>query len=250
MVAAFAVGGVWTSVGLFRLRPWARMSILIFAGFLAAWSLFMVLVMSVVPIPPDTSAVTASTVRRVTMIGFSVPLAIGVWWLIQFNTRSTKAAFASQMIDSASGMPLSISIIGWMQLVAGALCVIPLLAGMPAFAAGMLVTGWPARLLYLVLGAFLAWVGRGLLDLREKARVAAITWFVISFVHSVLVVYVPSWWQRLLEMQQTMSGTSERITWDQGMLPTVMVGAGALVTGVAIWFLVQNRSAFVRSESH
>ncbi|HMH97474.1 MAG TPA: hypothetical protein VK577_12955, partial [Bradyrhizobium sp.] len=40
---AFASVGIWTSVGLFQLRPWARTTILIFAGFLAAGCIFILL---------------------------------------------------------------------------------------------------------------------------------------------------------------------------------------------------------------
>src|ERR1700674_1708100 len=95
MFAALAGIGIWTSVGLFRLRSWARTSILVFAGFLAAGSLFSLLISMAVPIPPEITATTEQSFRRVMAIIFGVPLAIGVWWLIQFNTRSTKDAFAS-----------------------------------------------------------------------------------------------------------------------------------------------------------
>src|SRR4030081_998514 len=46
---AFACIGFWTSAGLFRLRPWARTAILVFAGFLAAGFIFTLLMFSVFP---------------------------------------------------------------------------------------------------------------------------------------------------------------------------------------------------------
>src|SRR6476469_2141938 len=95
MMAALAGIGIWTSVGLFRLRAWARMSILVFAGFLAGCSIFGLLMTMVVPLPPNVSAGAEHTVRWIMVVGFGIPLAIAVWWLIQFNTQSTKAAFAS-----------------------------------------------------------------------------------------------------------------------------------------------------------
>jgi hypothetical protein len=239
--------GVWTSVGLWRLRPWARTSILIFAGFLAAWSVFMVLMMGVMPTPPDTSAESWRTIRAIMLISFAIPSAIGVWWLFQFNTQSTKTAFTSPTFESASRIPLSIAIIGWIQVVGGVLTVIPLVAGMPVLVGGMAVTGWTARFFYLLVGAFSLWIGKGLLDLREKARVAAIAWFVVSFIHTTLILYVPSWWQRMVEMEQARSQTAS-LPLDQRMFANVIGAASAVVWGVAIWCLIRNRPAFARPE--
>ena len=248
MFGALGGIGVWTSVGLWRLRPWARTSILIFAGFLAAWCVFIVLLMGVMPMPPDISAVTGRTIRQITMIAFSIPLAIGVWWLFQFNTQATKTAFTSGTFESESRIPLSIAIIGWVQVIGGMLTIIPLVAAMPAFVGGMAVTGWTARVFYLLVGALSLWMGKELLDLHEKARLAAIAWFLISFVHTALILYVPSWWQRMVEMEQARS-QSPQFPLDQGRFANVIVAASAVVWGVAIWCLVRNRPAFVRSEN-
>src|SRR5712675_3348052 len=60
----FACIGFWTSLGLFRLRPWARTAILVFAGFLAAGSLFSLLITMAVPIPPEITTSTEQSFRR------------------------------------------------------------------------------------------------------------------------------------------------------------------------------------------
>ena len=98
MCAAFAVIGVWTSVGLIRLRSWARTSILIFAGFLVVSCILSLLMSMAVPIPPEF----AENFRLIMTVMFGIPVAIGVWWLIQFNTPSTKAAFASPVAGATS----------------------------------------------------------------------------------------------------------------------------------------------------
>ena len=54
MFATLAVLGIWTSVGLFRLRSWARTSILVFAGFLAAGSIFSLLITMAIAQISDT----------------------------------------------------------------------------------------------------------------------------------------------------------------------------------------------------
>src|SRR5467141_1459569 len=106
ILTAFAGVGIWTSVGIFRLRSWARTSILVFAGFLAASSILGLLATMAVPTPPAMTAGTEQLFHRVILVMFGLPLAIAVWWLIQFNTPSTKAAFASPISDAASPRPL------------------------------------------------------------------------------------------------------------------------------------------------
>jgi hypothetical protein len=60
---ALAAIGIWTSVGLFRLRPWARTSSLIFAGFIAASCVFaLVITMAVVGVLMNWSLAIAVAV--------------------------------------------------------------------------------------------------------------------------------------------------------------------------------------------
>jgi hypothetical protein len=250
MFAAFAGIGIWTSVGLFRLRSWARMSILVFAGFLAAGSIFGLLMALAVPTPPGITAGAEHTFRLVIVVMFGVPLAIAVWWLIQFNTRSTKAAFASDIAEPASLRPLSISIIAWASIIGVVSCLLPILTGMPAFLFGAIFNGWSARVIYALFGALSLYIGKGLLDLRERARVVAIGWFAFSFVHLSVITLVPSLRQRMLELQRSFGqNQSKPIAFDQGMMTNVLLAFTAIVTGTAIWFLIRNRAAFVRAET-
>jgi hypothetical protein len=250
MFAAFAGIGVWTSVGLFRLRSWARMSILVFAGFLAAGSIFGLLMAMAVPTPPGISAGAEHTFRRAIVVMFGVPLAIAVWWLIQFNTRSTKAAFASDIAEPASLRPLSITIIAWVCIIGVASCLLPILAGMPAFLFGAMFNGWSARVIYALFGALSLYIGKGLLDLRERARVVAIGWFAFSVVHLSVITLVPSLRQRMLELQRSFGQNQPKpIAFDQGMMTNVLLAFTAIVTGAAIWFLIRNRAAFARPET-
>jgi len=251
MFAAFAGIGIWTSVGLFRLRPWSRTSIMVFAGLLAAISIFSLIITMAVPMPPDVlSAGTKPYFRRSMAVTFGIPLAIALWWLIQFNTQSTKAAFASPVAQSASARPLSIKIIAWANILGGASGVYGILARMPAFLFGVIFTGWIAVVFYVLFGALSAYIGKGLLDLRERARVLAIGWFGFSIVHMTLVTLVPSWRHRMLEFQLTLVQNQEKpVAFDPGKLIDLSFAFGAIVAGTAIWFLIRNRAAFVRTET-
>jgi hypothetical protein len=250
MFAALAGIGIWTSVGLFRLRSWARTSILVFAGFLAACSAFSLLLTMAVPIPPEFTAGTEHTIRRVMAVMFGIPLAIAVWWLIQFNTQSTKTAFASPIAEGASRTPLSITIIAWASIIGGASCLIGILARMPAFLFGAVLNGWAAGVLYALFAAISLYIGKGLLDLRERARLLAIGWCAFSFLHMGLVTLVPPLRQRMFELQRALAQNQKNpIAFDQGMFMNVIFAFSAVLVGSAIWFLIRNRAAFVRAES-
>jgi len=250
MFAALAGIGIWTSVGLFRLRSWARISILVFAGFLAAVSILSLLMTMAVPIPPQFTADTEHTFRRVMAMMFGIPLAIAVWWLIQFNTQSTKAAFASPLPEAAPRRPLSITVIGWWSIVGSLSCLFLILARMPVFLFGAIFNGWTAGVIYLLFGALSVYIGKGLLDLRERVRILAIAWFGFSFVHLSLVTLVPSLRQRMFAMQREFAQNQPNpIPFDQAMMTSVMLAFVGIMVAAAIWFLMRDRAAFVRAES-
>ena len=250
MFVALAGFGIWTSVGLFRLRSWARASILVIAGFLAAGSIFSLVISMAVPMPPEITASTEHIVRRTMAAMFGIPLAIAVWWLIQFNTPSTKAAFASPIAGPASPRPLSITIIGWVSILGVASCLFAILTRTPAFLFGAIFNGWIAGIIYALFGALSLYIGKGLLDLRERARVLAIGWFGFGFVHLSLVTLVPSLRQRMLELERALAQNQPNpIAFDQGMMTNVILAFTAIVAASAIWFLIRNRAAFVRAES-
>jgi hypothetical protein len=250
MFAAFAGIGIWAAVGLFRLRSWARTSILVFAGFLAVGCIFSLLITMAVPIPPEMTAGTKDSFRRAMVVIFGIPLAIAVWWLIQFNTQSTKAAFASPISDAASLRPLSITIIAWASIFGGASCVLGILTRIPAFLFGGIFNGWTAGVIYAVFGALSLFIGKGLLDLREEARVLAIGWFGFSFVHASLVTLVPALRQRLIESQRAFTHNQQNpIAFDQSIVVYGVFGVAAIVAAGGIWFLIRNRTAFVRAEN-
>jgi hypothetical protein len=120
----------------------------------------------------------------------------------------------------------------------------------PVFLFGAVFNGWTAGVIYAFFGALSLYMGKGLLDLRERARVVAIGWFGFSFVHMSLVTLVPSLRQRMLELQRAVAQNQQTpIAFDQGMLTDVMLAFTAILVAGAIWFLVRNRAAFVRAEN-
>jgi hypothetical protein len=250
MFVAFACLGFWTAVGLFRLDPWARTSILVFAGFLAAGSAFTLLMIMILPLPANMSAVTGHTIRRVMIGVLGIPMLIAIWWLIQFNRQSTKAAFASSIAGPASVRPLSITIIAFGCILGGVSFLFAILARVPAYLFGMSFNTWIAGVIYAIFAALSMFIGKGLLELREEARILAIGWCGFWLVHGSLVTLVPPLRQRMLELQlATLAKENTPMPFDPGLLTNLSFAFTVILAAGAIWFLIRNRAAFVGMET-
>jgi hypothetical protein len=250
MFVAFACLGFWTAVGLFRLDPWARTSILVFAGFLAAGSAFTLLMIMILPLPANMSAVTGHTIRRVMIGVLGIPMLIAIWWLIQFNRQSTKAAFASSIAGPASVRPLSITIIAFGCILGGVSFLFAILARVPAYLFGMSFNTWIAGVIYAIFAALSMFIGKGLLELREETRILAIGWCGFWLVHGSLVTLVPPLRQRMLELQlATLAKENTPMPFDPGLLTNLSFAFTVILAAGAIWFLIRNRAAFVGMET-
>jgi hypothetical protein len=246
---ALAGLGIWTAVGLFRMRGWARVSILVFAGIMAAMGLLMGVMMSVLPLPPTPNAPAGAVAKfRWVMVAiYAVPFLIGVWWLVLFNRQSTREAFTATAVPGeVSRRPLSVSIIGWWNLASGVFSLIPAAIRLPAFVAGVILTEWSATLFYVVFGALGLYLGWGLLKLDERARVVTIAWFAVTIAHSAYIALAPGPRERMREFERglRMEGTLQPAPFDTTTFSTSMMLFAIPVLAVAIWFLVRNKAAF------
>ena len=114
----------------------------------------------------------------------------------------------------------------------------------------MVFNGWSAGVIYAFLGALSLYIGKGLLDLRERARIVAIGWFGFSLVHMTVITLVTPLRQRMLEMQRELEQNQPNpIPFDEGMLTNMTFAFTATLVAAAIWFLIRNRAAFVRAEN-
>jgi hypothetical protein len=121
---------------------------------------------------------------------------------------------------------------------------------MPAFLFGVTFTGWTAGVIYAVFAALSLYIGKGLLELREEARILAIGWFGFSLVHMSVVTLVPPVRQRMFEMQRALEPNQPNpIPFDHSMLVNVTFALSAIIVAAAIWFLIRKRYAFGEIES-
>ncbi len=99
MLALFlgvAVFGVFTGVGLIRLKNWARISAMIWAGITAVFGSLILLFTLFMPIPsaPGGQPAAVAVVKVFLFVFYAVPVVIGIWWLILFNRPNIRAQFS------------------------------------------------------------------------------------------------------------------------------------------------------------
>lgn len=136
----FAGWGLATGIGLIRLKPWSRISTLVFASLLAVFTGFGAVIVSFVPFPqvPNASHAFSGAFRTMIELFFAVPFSVSAWWLILFTRKSVAAQFSEPAIPAVSGAaqtpeipatfvagprraqrPLIITILAWFFLVSG-----------------------------------------------------------------------------------------------------------------------------------
>jgi hypothetical protein len=95
LFAGLAIFGIFTSVGVLHLRNWARISMLIWGGVMAAFCGLALPFATFVPMPeaPAESPMALPFVRILLIVVYGIPFLIGVWWLFLFNQRSVKEQF-------------------------------------------------------------------------------------------------------------------------------------------------------------
>jgi hypothetical protein len=94
-LAGLAIFGIFTSVSVLHLKNWARVSMLIWGGVMAAFCGLALPFAAFVPMPqaPAESPMALPFVRILLTMVYGIPFLIGVWWLFLFNQRAIKEQF-------------------------------------------------------------------------------------------------------------------------------------------------------------
>jgi hypothetical protein len=95
-----AVWGIVTSIGLLRLRNWARISTIVFSVLLMVFGAFGMLTSMVFFLkPPPGNGVDPkmfSIIGAVSAVFALAQIGIGIWWMVFFNRLKVKAQFLPQ----------------------------------------------------------------------------------------------------------------------------------------------------------
>src|ERR1035437_5890783 len=249
MAALFAGAGVWgicAGVGVFRRRNWARISMMTFAGRQAFFGGTGALTMLLVSFPVNADVDPRfAGILHTSMVGFYLALtAVGVWWLILFNRQAAKQYFAEGGAVTESARPLSIGAIGWYLLVTAAGTAACGVFRLPTILFGFVVAGWTTLAVYTLLTAIQLYLGAGLLQLDERARVWTIVYLCVTGANGLAIAAAPGSAGRM----RTLSGEfyQKYFHMEMQQLPNAwLIGIASVVcVAVPIWFLVRRRGAF------
>jgi hypothetical protein len=225
----------WTVAGLFKMRRWARIAIVVIGGLefaVCAVAGFGVLavrhLVPVVPPPPPGMAQPGLDLSAVPMIievmaAFYFFLAlIGVWWLVYFNLPSVRAAFsgANLMVTNPDILPPGgavafpvvadagtpgwrIVIIVWACLMLFSLLYFPLVLVMhtPFFLFGAIITGSREMLLLALMGVIQLIMGIGLIRKWKAAWYVALFWQIYTIAYS-LSMFLPGMDSRFIAYEE------------------------------------------------
>jgi hypothetical protein len=246
-----ALWGVLTAVGLFRMRRWGRTSILVIGAllvFFCGLSLVMLPVMSMF-VPELESTGGMSTVMGFMMAFYLIPILLGLWWLIYFNRAAVKAVFLQRSVpDEGPRQPLSIAVIAWHAVVFGIVTVPLCLSNWRAYIFGILLTGWPAKLAFLVIGAAELIIGAGLLKLKPWSHTAAVWFCIYTMVQCVVFAFLPN---KAARMEEMMKYYPPEWRADPSLTMDVMFWFGAvfslLTFATVLWYLFTRKKAFLEA---
>lgn len=264
--------GLATAVGLFRLKPWARLSTLVFAGALICFGLLSAAAFSFLPLmapqsgPPSDSA--AHIMRQVQFFFVTASLlltALGGWWLYYFNRAPVSQRFcrlpsaaligASETAQQRARPPVSIVVIACLSLLGGlSTFSVDLSWRMPAMFFLVLITGGAARAFYIALGLLHVYIGIGLLKLWSSARYLAIGLYIYASLNCLVCLLLP---QRYLsqitgspDIKGWMAQQIAATTMNPFLHSRILMGmmAVSLVFSlVMLYFLITRRAAFERA---
>lgn len=241
----FGVWGLFTGIGVFRHRGWARLSMIIFAMLLVGMGGSALVGILFIRFP-EGGSVSSQAIQniRVGIASFyGAMTVIGAWWLVLFTTNDTKQYFADWEA-SPDIRPLSISVIGWYLLLCALGTAVAAILRLPAVVFGTVITGWAVLGVYTVLTAIQIYLGTGLLQLQESARVASLFYFGLLTANFGLVFGLPGFTDRMLLVQQALPAFL------RGGQPPVLEGTRGLMmvailfVVVPMWFLVRRRRVF------
>lgn len=264
MFGVVAVLGIATGVDLLRRRRWARISVLIFAGFLCLMGFTAGFVILVMPLPtpahpPAEVAWVMTGVRVVLAAFYFLQMALGAWWLWLFTRESVKAQFgkaavaapagaspaaAAARVGVAQGRPVSITIIAVLLLIGILNAPIALALRLPALFLGKLVAGWAAAAFFLGFSVAGLAIGIGLLKLRPWSRWGAIGLYAFGLLNAASMA-LPGRMDALMEIMWSRMPAEMRPPMNFPMPPMwIYMLPGMVLVGVILYFLVREGPAF------
>jgi hypothetical protein len=222
-----AIGGVFTGVGLLRLKDWARISVLVWAGITAPISMLSLVAFAFLQFPSSPNAPANFTVffHIFAAIVYGVPLGIAIWWLIFFTRKSIAAQFrdigagqdatsppgtsSERLAPSRTTVPLPTVVLGWFFLLSAFSIGFVFLMRIPAVVFGFAIRGPAGTAFYVLWCLLLGLAGVGLLRRNRWSYSLAIGLHIFGLASGAATVLNPSY-ETL--MKETLASLNLRAT--------------------------------------
>jgi hypothetical protein len=278
------VWGVSTGIGLLRLREWARISQLVFAGFVTLIGISSAGLLTIIRLPVAANdahpEATANVLRATTLfiaLFYAGVAALGIWWLYYFTRRPIRDEFSSVARHAAmaqapipaglpggvalhgvepfagpmhQGRPVSITVIAILLLIGVVNLIAVTFFHVPLLFFGQLVSGAPGMAILSILALTQALAGYGLLRMRMWGRNLAIAVELFATANLLGTSLMPGSQAHFDEFMQ-------KIYAQWNLPPTVpiihfpvavMLLPAIPVVLVILYFLFKEKPAFVESE--
>jgi hypothetical protein len=264
-VMALGIYGVFSGVGLLRLKNWARISTLVWSGVTVVISTLVLVVFAVAPFPPspNTPPNFAGIMRAALLLFYGLPLAIGIWWLILFNRQSV----ANQFVQPASGpldasglpepisaskpaVPLPIAVLGVFFAISSLSAISPLFFPVPVILFGHAIRGAAETSAWVGFCIATLAAGIGLLRLKPWGYVLALGLQLLGLLSGIVTLtsgnYPALMHEAMSSIQAKFGG--EYPEYPPGQVMTFSY-AGLAVPVLILALLVYYRSRFLKASA-
>lgn len=278
--ATCAAWAIVTAIGIFRLRRWAWVSMLVLSGVMTLFAGFaltgMIIALPLIKTMPPTPGLPGgfmTIAMAAAVFMFLIPFGCGIWWLILFTRKSVRLQFAGApqnavlaapvtmgVTEVAAGIaprtpipriPVSILVIAVYFLAHGALAPFalanPLIRRMPMMLFGRVFVGGMGWVYMLAFGIVVLILGVGLLMRKEWAWVSSCVYCVFIIANGVATAFRPQVFDQIVGiLRQVMPELAQLSMAVPGMRAMFY---GGMVFGIglpiaALYFLWTRREAY------
>jgi hypothetical protein len=256
---AIAVSGIFTGVGIIRLKNWARISILVFSAISAFFGGIALAFLLAVPLPTNPSGppLDPAALKAIVLLVYGIPVLISIWWLVLFNLKGTRAQFAGAPPEISAGtsaeptcpLPVQIIAVFFLFSVLWVLVVPFLKMPFPAVFFGYSFYGATGKALFMLFGTLLGAGAIGLLKLEKWSYPLVLGLQGLGLLSAAVTILSPTF-PRLMQEILSQMRFSENVTFPYSIRQLQLLSSfGLLFSVLIIGILVFYRRRFMEAAS-
>jgi hypothetical protein len=258
-----AIFGIFTGINLIRLKNWARLSALVWAGIAVVFGALSLVFLIVIPLPDNAGSppLNMHYVKAAVAVLYGIPVLVGIWWLLLFNQKSVKAQFTGTILAAEQPMPikprcpLPIALFaGFLLLSVAGMFAMPLMH-MPVFTIifGHRLRGEFGAFVFASMAVLYLAAAIGLLTLKRWSYPLIIGlstfWLLSSGVTFLSPGYVANMQEMFAEMHMPDSSVASAQLFQNKTFALLALLPGAFILGLLAYYRVRFLNACAAAES-